>query len=942
MLSTDKTNKQRRQETMKPCKFWRTAAVSLSALTLALTAQAQNLTNPCPNRVISWNANNGYGNINPTDLAGLAPAINWVDISLNDITTGLPDNAGNTTTLDLGRGFFNVSAMPWPVASDPGLDADGTANKRMLNVYLNAGPAGWNPPVTNTYVSLTNIPYARYDVVVYFIADASGRHGSIDNGSGTTYSFSTVGIAARSGANALFLPTTETNSAIFPAADFAFFPGMTAPNAIFTEMPKSGMEQWLGIAAFQLIESSNVYVLYGPAPATQVIPVGQPASFSVMAGGLNPTYQWRHAGINIPNATNATYTIASTAAGQDGDYEVVVSNGFSSMTSTVATLTFYAPKSLEWAGNNSVWDTTTAAWTTNNGASTLAYIETDNVRLGPLGSAQSTVTLSATHTPSAFVVSNGTYTLVSGSLAGSGSLHLKNNATLILDTIDTRSGWTLIDSGCTFQLDNGDTAGSMGAGALTNNGALVFNAAGDEAYGYPVYGTGSITNIGPSGTLTLGNTLNANYLAQAGSGTLLLQGNNNLAGGTVISAGTVWARSGGAFGSAPILVTGGELQLHFNFDYTEAPLTLSGGSLHGGVGGSQIFEGPVTLTTDSTITIDGGNSLTLPNAAGLAGNGFNLTVSGGGTLILAGTNNTWASVNIAGDTLQIGNGGATGSLGAGTIQDDGVLAFNLAGNLVVTNFISGAGTINKDGSGIVTLTADINASGFSGAINVTNGTLLVNGTSGSGPVTVAGGSLGGTGTIGGPVSVLPGGTLSPGASVGTLTINSDLELSGNLAIDVTKSPSLSCDLTVVIGALNNTGTGSVVVKNLGPALTVGDSFKLFNKLMAGGETLVVTGGGAVWNNKLAVDGTIQVASIVEVPQPVITSVSLAGSANLVFSGTNGSPGSTYDVLSSTNVVLPLTNWTHEATGYFSATGSFSVTNSISSGVPQKFYRLLLP
>jgi hypothetical protein len=109
----------------------------------------------------------------------------------------------------------------------------------------------------------------------------------------------------------------------------------------------SGNDQWLGIAGFQIVQASNVYGLYGAAPATQVVPPGHPASFGVMAGGLNPQYQWQHAGTSILNATNATYSISSTTAGQDGNYDVVVANSFSSATSAVATVTFHASETLE-------------------------------------------------------------------------------------------------------------------------------------------------------------------------------------------------------------------------------------------------------------------------------------------------------------------------------------------------------------------------------------------------------------------------------------------------------------------------------------------------------------------------------------------------------------------------------------------------------------------
>src|SRR5713226_8360726 len=186
-------------------------AIGVISLGVAITVQAQTLTNVNPNQVISWNLDD-WSTVNPNDLAGLAPATNWVDTYLNNITTSLPDNTGTATTLNLSRGSYNT----WHVQNNHvGYDANGTANREMLNGFLNAGPATWNPPVTNTYVALTNIPYAQYDVIVYFNSDTSGRHASIDNGSAIYY-FSTVGSPSRSGANALFLPTSETNSANFP------------------------------------------------------------------------------------------------------------------------------------------------------------------------------------------------------------------------------------------------------------------------------------------------------------------------------------------------------------------------------------------------------------------------------------------------------------------------------------------------------------------------------------------------------------------------------------------------------------------------------------------------------------------------------------------------------------------------------------------------------
>jgi len=817
-------------------------ALVLAVVTVWTTLPAQTVTDPNPNAVVSWNFDNN-STVNPTDLAGLAPAINWVDSWLNNVTANLPDNTGTATTLSFDPNYsanwggYGPTWWSYSIAGHPGYDANGTANREMLNGYLNTGPATWNT-ATNSFIALTNIPYALYDVVVYFSSDTSGRHGSIDNGT-TTYYFSTMGSAEVNGANAKFLPTTQTNSAIFPSADFAFFPGMTNAHAVFTEMPKSGNDQWLGIAAFQVIQASNAYVLYGPTPASQIVSAGQPVTFNVIAGGLNPRYQWQHAGTNLLNATNATYVIASTVVGQEGNYSVIVSNGFNSITSAVATLTFYAPKTDTWiGGTGSAWDFGSLNWTANGNLATTNYADTDNVRFDPLGAAQASVSLAGTVTPGSITVSNASYLFAGGSLDGAGAMHLMNNATLILDTVDTRSGPTVIDNGSTLQLDNGDTAGSFGSGALTNNGTLLFNSSGAEAYGYPVYGTGNITNLGPGGTITLGNTINANHLVQAGAGVLLLQGSNSLAGGLMVSSGVVWARSESCLGKSQVVLAGGELQLVYGFDYAGSSLTLAGGLLHSA---GAIFEGPVTLAANSEIDADSGTSLTLANAQGIAGAGYDLTLGGGGgTLILAGTNNAWNSLTI----------------NAGTV------AFNSAANLVVTSSISGGGNLSQTGAGTLALTGDLG--------------LL------SGVTTVSAGTLGGNSTLGGALNVLAGGTLAPGtsAAIGTLTVNGGLTLGGNVLVKLNKSLTQTSDLVAVPGGVSNTNNGVVIVNNLGPALVAGNSFQLFSQPVTGGETLTISNvsGNVVWTNMLATDGTITVLSVGSAIAAYPTNISFSAGA----------------------------------------------------------------
>src|SRR5262249_20188743 len=77
------------------------------------------------------------------------------------------------------------------------------------------------------------------------------------------------------------------------------------------------------------------------------------------------------------------------------------------------------------------------------------------------------------------------------------------------------------------------------------------------------------------------------------------------------------------------------------------------------------------------------------------------------------------------------------------------------------------------------------------------------------------------------------------------------------------------------------------------------------------------------------------------PQPRISSL-MNNSGTLVLAGTNGMPRAMYLVLTSTNLALPLSNWTPIATNQFDANGNFVCTNLASPAAVQQFYLLQLP
>jgi hypothetical protein len=76
------------------------------------------------------------------------------------------------------------------------------------------------------------------------------------------------------------------------------------------------------------------------------------------------------------------------------------------------------------------------------------------------------------------------------------------------------------------------------------------------------------------------------------------------------------------------------------------------------------------------------------------------------------------------------------------------------------------------------------------------------------------------------------------------------------------------------------------------------------------------------------------------PPASINALSTAG-ANFLFGSSNGIPGANFSILASTNVSLPVTNWSVIQTGSFDGNGSLQFTNAIDPSAPQKYYQLRL-
>jgi hypothetical protein len=81
-------------------------------------------------------------------------------------------------------------------------------------------------------------------------------------------------------------------------------------------------------------------------PRSQTVVMGAKATFSPLVSGTAPfTYQWLKSGTNLPGITSATYSLTNVQPEQAGDYQVVVTNLYGAVTSSVGalTLTFMGP-----------------------------------------------------------------------------------------------------------------------------------------------------------------------------------------------------------------------------------------------------------------------------------------------------------------------------------------------------------------------------------------------------------------------------------------------------------------------------------------------------------------------------------------------------------------------------------------------------------------------
>jgi fibronectin-binding autotransporter adhesin len=348
-------------------------------------------------------------------------------------------------------------------------------------------------------------------------------------------------------------------------------------------------------------------------------------------------------------------------------------------------------------------------------------------------------------------------------------------ANLVLDGGTLQYTGAAVSSDRLFTLTrNGGTLDASGSGALTlsNTGTEACTSSGARTLTLTGNNSGTLAAVlgdGSGGATSLNKT---------GTGTWVVSGaNNSYGGGTAVSAGTL---KNGVTNALP----------------TGTALTVSGTGTFDLNGFAQTVGGLADLGVSTGTVTDSGNAATLtvnnPTAntySGLISNGTNalsLTKTGTGTLTLSGTNTYSGTTIISAGTLQIGNGGTSGTLGTGPVTDNSALTFNRTDSIPVSNTISGTGGLTQEGMGMGSRLTLSGENSYSGTTLITAGTLLVNGSQTASNVTVSSGAmLGGLGAVGG-ITFIAGSSFvvrlngtTPGSGYDQLNATGAVDLSGN-------------------------------------------------------------------------------------------------------------------------------------------------------------------
>ena len=332
----------------------------------------------------------------------------------------------------------------------------------------------------------------------------------------------------------------------------------------------------------------------------------------------------------------------------------------------------------------------------------------------------------------------GTYAYV---LSGGISLEKTGEGTVILSGANTHTGTTTV-SGGTLSLETINAIGN--SSSVINNSAITFTASQKLNN---LTGAGNLTGSTSGSTITLNNTADTVFsgsftgvgvnLTKMGENSITLSGAINHTGATTVSEGTLvlpnanaLSASSGVTNNATIQTTGEQRFNNLQGTNSNAEITGTGAiTLDNTLDTS--YAGKINNQGDSVVSVvkTGDNTLTLSGASAYSGG---TTLSGGKTIVASSSvvngSNVITSgplgtgdVTIASSTSLLAAGSGTQTLHNNIVLNSS-LSVDTTQNLNLNGGISGTSSLNKSGTGTLTLSG---ANTYSGDTTVTGGTLAL-------------------------------------------------------------------------------------------------------------------------------------------------------------------------------------------------------------------------
>ena len=434
------------------------------------------------------------------------------------------------------------------------------------------------------------------------------------------------------------------------------------------------------------------------------------------------------------------------------------------------------------------------------------------------------------------VANNGTMTL-GGALSGTGFGVTKDGGGLaVFSAANTYSGSTLVTGG-TLRVTS--TLRNSSAFTASTGGTLEFGAVNIFVGDHNTAVSSSRIISADAGTIYM------NAAADTRIANVTLKNGSTWKTDRALTAWDVLVANN-ASGVSTVLVSG-----------AGASYFTGSGGIH--LQGVQVFNIEDTTVSESPDLIASAIIGAQGNVAGALGG---ISKQGAGTLALLAANTYNGALIIESGAVWVGTNSTTGTLGMGPVTNHATLVFNRSNAMTVDNALAGNGTINQYGSGALTLGGE--NSGFTGTMNITNGSVVAKhaGIFGASTVNVSGTGVIMAGTDTSSTLVITNlifngsgavtiGTLSNFTNAPAITVTDTLTLNGGAETITVNLPSGPIDSGTyhLIAHANTLGDTSCLILGTQPTLGARQNALLVNN--AGVIDYVVTGVNPYWTGALS-------------------------------------------------------------------------------------------